>query len=91
MGPSGYFCIEISIHDGVFQRHRDREGYRRMTGCMLRHSRPHKHWHFDAMAAYSLRRAGSSRVLVTWNKVGFCLRDNLKVRGYQAVVPTALR
>ena len=73
-------------HDGVFQRRRDREGYRRATGCMLRHP-GHKHWHFDAMAAYSLRRAGSSRVLVARNKVSFCLRDNLKVRGYKVVVP----
>ena len=41
--------------DGVFQRARDRQGSRRATGCMLRHS-GHDHWHFDAMAAYSLRR-----------------------------------
>jgi hypothetical protein len=53
---------------------------------MLRHP-GHKHWHFDAMAAYSLRRAGSSRVLVARNKVSFCLRDNLKVSGYKVVVP----
>jgi hypothetical protein len=57
-----------------------------MTGCMLGHP-GHRHWHFDAMASYSLRRAGSSQALVAWNKVSFCLRDNLKVRGYQVVVP----
>jgi hypothetical protein len=57
-----------------------------MTGCMLRHP-GHRHWHFDAMASYSLRRAGSSQALVARNKVSFCLRDNLKVRGYQVVVP----
>jgi hypothetical protein len=72
--------------DGKFQRSRDREGSRRVTGCMLRHT-GHKHWHFDAMAAYSLRRAGSSQVLVARNKVSFCLRDNLKVRGQRVVVP----
>jgi hypothetical protein len=72
--------------DGKFQRRRDRQLYRRLTGCMLHHS-GHKHWHFDAMAAYSLRRAGSSRVLVARDKVSFCLRDNLKVRGQRVVVP----
>jgi Lysyl oxidase len=72
--------------DGKFQRSRDREGSRRVTGCMLRHP-GHKHWHCDAMAAYSLRRADSSRVLVSRNKVSFCLRDNLKVPGQRVVVP----
>jgi hypothetical protein len=47
----------------------------------------HKHWHFDAMTAYSLRRAGSSRVLVARDKVSFCLRDNLKVSRQRVVVP----
>jgi Lysyl oxidase len=72
--------------DAKFQRRRDRQLYRRVTGCMLRHP-DHKHWHFDAMAAYSLRRAGSSRVLVARNKVSFCLRDNLKVPRQRVVVP----
>ena len=72
--------------DGKFQRSRDREGSRRVTGCMLRHP-GHKHWHFDAMAAYSLRRAGSSQALVARNKVSFCLRDNLKMPGQRVVVP----
>jgi hypothetical protein len=53
---------------------------------MLRHS-GHNHWHFDAMAAYSLRRANSSQVLVARNKVSFCLRDNRKVPGQRVVVP----
>jgi hypothetical protein len=34
---------------------------------MLRH-RGHNHWHFDAMAAYSLRRAGSTDVLAARDK-----------------------
>jgi hypothetical protein len=73
--------------DGKFQRSGDRVGSRRaMTGCLLRHP-GHRHWHFDAMASYSLRRAASSRVLVARNKVSFCLRDNLKVGGYRVVVP----
>ena len=72
--------------DGTFQRARDREGNRRVTGCMLRHS-GHNHWHFDAMAAYSLRRPGSSQALVARKKVSFCLRDNRRVPGQRVVVP----
>ena len=72
--------------DGKFQRTRDREGSRRLTGCMLRHP-GHKHWHFDAMASYSLRRAGSSQVLVSRDKVSFCLRDNYRVPGQRVAVP----
>jgi hypothetical protein len=72
--------------DGAFQRARDRAGYRQVTGCMVRH-RGHDHWHFDAMAAYSLRRAGSTDVLAARDKVSFCLRDNLKVPGQRVVVP----
>jgi hypothetical protein len=89
--PSGQHGAIQLVHrdvnlDGKFQRRPDRQLYRRVTGCMLLHS-GHKHWHFDAMAAYSLRRAGSSRVLVARDKVSFCLRDNLKVRGQRVVVP----
>jgi hypothetical protein len=72
--------------DGKFQRAHDREGSRRLTGCMLRHP-DRKHWHFDAMASYSLRRAGSSRVVVSRDKVSFCLRDNYQVPGQRVVVP----
>jgi hypothetical protein len=53
---------------------------------MLRYP-DHKHWHFDAMASYSLRHAGSSRVLVSRDKVSFCLRDSYEVPGQRAVVP----
>jgi hypothetical protein len=35
----------------------------------------------------SLRRAGSSRVLVSRDKVSFCLRDNYKVPAQRIVVP----
>ena len=89
--PSGQHEAIQLVHrdvnlDGKFQPRRDRQLYRRVTGCMLRHS-GHKHWHFDAMAAYSLRRAGSSRVLVARDKVSFCLRDNLKMPRQRVVVP----
>jgi Lysyl oxidase len=89
--PSGqHEAIQLVHRDtnrnGKFERRRDRQLYRRATGCMLLHP-GHKHWHFDAMAAYSLRRAGSSRVLVARDKVSFCLRDNLKVPRQHVVVP----
>jgi Lysyl oxidase len=89
--PSGQHEAIQLVHrdvnrDGKFQRRRDRQLYRRASGCMLLHP-GHKHWHFDAMAAYSLRRAGSSRVLVARDKVSFCLRDNLKVPRQRVVVP----
>lgn len=71
--------------NGTFQRARDREGTRRVSGCMLLHS-GHRHWHFDAMAAYSLRRAGATQVLVSREKVSFCLRDNYKVPRQKVVV-----
>jgi hypothetical protein len=54
---------------------------------MLRH-RGHDHWHFDAMAAYSLRRPNAARPLAARNKVSFCLRDNRRARG---VATTARR
>jgi len=47
---------------------------------MLDH-RGHDHWHFDAMASYTLRRAGSEVALASRDKVSFCLRDNRRVPG----------
>ena len=41
---------------------------------MLDHA-THDHWHFDAMAAYTLTVPGTSR-RVARDKVSFCLRDN---------------
>ena len=71
--------------DGGFQRSRDRTANRRAVGCMLRHP-GHRHWHFDAMAAYSLRRPGTGDALASRNKVSFCLRDNRRVPGQRLVV-----
>ena len=52
---------------------------------MLRHP-GHRHWHFDAMAAYSLRRPGTTNALISRDKVSFCLRDNERVAGQPVVV-----
>ena len=47
-------------NDGAFQLKGDVAELRRDVGCMLHHP-GHKHWHYDAMARYSLRRPGSER------------------------------
>lgn len=69
--------------DGVFQRAHDPPERQRSVGCMLRHP-GHGHWHFDAMAAYSLRDPGTDRALAARDKVSFCLRDNRRVPGQRA-------
>lgn len=71
--------------DGVYQEKRDPVGERREVGCMLAHP-DHDHWHFDAMAAYALRRPGSTTPMVSRDKVSFCLRDNVRVPGQPVVV-----
>jgi hypothetical protein len=71
--------------DGAYQRARDRRSTRHFSGCMLRHQ-GHDHWHFDAMASYTLRRPGAQRPLVDRNKVSFCLRDNVRAPGRRSTV-----
>jgi hypothetical protein len=89
-GPRQHSAVQIvyvdRTGDGRYQRARDRRETRRFSGCMLRHP-GHDHWHFDAMAAYSLRLPGARRPLVSRDKVSFCLRDNQRVRGQRVVVP----
>ena len=46
----------------------------------------HDHWHFDAMAAYSLTVPGR-QTRGARDKVSFCLRDNERVAGHPRVVP----
>jgi hypothetical protein len=89
--PSGQHPAVQVLHrdgnaDGRFQQTRDRPQSQRDVGCMLRHP-GHRHWHFDAMAAYSLRRPGTTNALVARDKVSFCLRDNQRIRGQRVVVP----
>jgi hypothetical protein len=88
--PDGQMAADQLLHhdtarDGVFQRRRDPVGARRAAGCMLDHP-DHDHWHFDAMASYTLRSVSSGRVAVSTDKVSFCLRDNERVRGAPVVV-----
>lgn len=89
--PPGQLGARQLLHedrtgDGRFQRARDQVGQRQGVGCMLDHP-GHDHWHFDAMAAYRLRRPGSDDVLVERGKVSFCLRDNERVPNAPVVVP----
>ena len=85
-------------HPAVQRLHADRNEdgrYRRrvddvapgatVVGCMLRHP-GHDHWHFDAMARYSLRRTGETEPLAERRKVSFCLRDNRRVHGVGTTV-----
>ena len=88
--PSGQHPAVQVLHrdgngDGMFQRSQDATDRRREVGCMLRHP-GHRHWHFDAMAAYSLRRPGTDTVLAARTKVSFCLRDNRRVPEMRVVV-----
>jgi hypothetical protein len=73
--------------DGVFQRRRDPARLSRAAGCMLDHP-THDHWHFDAMARYSLRDSAGD-VIAVRRKVSFCLRDNTQVRGGDSAVRRA--
>lgn len=88
--PAGQHPANQLLHrdrntDGRYQSERDTVVRRRHAGCMLAHP-DHDHWHFDAMAAYSLRRPGTTEPLVARDKVSFCLRDNVRVRNQPVVV-----
>jgi hypothetical protein len=62
--------------NGRYHRRRDPvRGSARDVGCMVRHP-GHDHWHFDAMARYTLRGADTGERLASTDKVSFCLRDN---------------
>lgn len=81
--PAQQVIYRDTARDGRFQRGEDPVAVRHSTGCMLDH-RDHDHWHFDAMARYTLMdEAGEP--LESRAKVSFCLRDNEKVAG--AVAP----
>jgi len=88
-GPREHGASQILYRDrnddGTYQRDRDQRTRRRFAGCMLRHA-GHDHWHFDAMAAYSLRRPGTTSRLAARPKVSFCLRDNTRVEGEPTTV-----
>jgi hypothetical protein len=71
--------------DGTYQPEGDVPGRVRPAGCMLAHP-THDHWHFDAMAGYSLRSPATGRQLATRRKVSFCLRDNRQIDGVETSV-----
>lgn len=89
-GPRRHPAVQRLFRDARgderYRLGRDRLAGRRLdVGCMVRHP-THDHWHFDAMARYSLRRAGTDEPLVARDKVSFCLRDNRRVPGSPRVV-----
>jgi hypothetical protein len=87
--PRQHRAAQVLHHDtnqdGAYQPGRDVPGQARHVGCMLAHP-THDHWHFDAMAGYSLRSPTTGRSLATRPKVSFCLRDNQRVPGVQTQV-----
>ena len=89
-GPRRHPAVQRLFRDARgderYRLGRDRLAGRRLdVGCMVRHP-THDHWHFDAMARYALRRAGTDEPLVARDKVSFCLRDNRRVPGSPRVV-----
>ena len=77
--PGQHHASQVLYHDVAgnarFDRTVDLRTTLRQGGCMLDHP-THGHWHFDAMARYSLTRPGQLSALVASDKVSFCLRDN---------------
>lgn len=71
--------------DGAYQPESDVPGRERPAGCMLAHP-THDHWHFDAMAGYSLSSPTTGRRLAARRKVSFCLRDNRRLEGVETDV-----
>jgi hypothetical protein len=77
--PGQHYASQVLYHDatgnGRFDRAVDLRTTLRQGGCILDHP-THGHWHFDAMARYSLTRPDELSPLVASDKVSFCLRDN---------------
>ena len=86
--PGQQHASQVLYHDiardARFDRTVDKVTTTRRGGCMLDHPE-HGHWHFDAMARYSLTRQGERSPLVASDKVSFCLRDNREARSASPV------
>jgi hypothetical protein len=83
--PAAQVLYGDDNEDGTYQPEQDLSGRSRQAGCMLAHP-THDHWHFDAMAGYSLRSPTTGERFATRRKVSFCLRDNQRVEGVQSLV-----
>jgi Lysyl oxidase len=60
--------------DGAFTRSVDVRFRTRRAGCTRFHP-PHKHWHFEALAAYTLGTGAPGPALVAGKKVSSCVLD----------------
>jgi hypothetical protein len=83
--PAAQVLHRDDNEDGAYQPERDVPVRARHAGCMLAHP-THDHWHFDAMAGYSLRYPTTGQPFATRRKVSFCLRDNHPIRDAEALV-----
>ena len=93
--PTGQHPAAQVLHrdvdgDGAYQPEEDLPEQSRHAGCMLAHP-THDHWHFDAMAGYSLRSPTTGQRLATRRKVSFCLRDNQRIRAAETLVELLVR
>jgi hypothetical protein len=69
--------LYVDVDDNqTFGRVADVRSETRPAGCMVDHPE-HDHWHFDAMARYTLTAVGSTTPITENAKVSFCLRDNI--------------
>jgi hypothetical protein len=78
--PAAQVVHHDANDDGGYQPEIDVAGRERPAGCMLAHP-THDHWHFDAMAGYSLSSPTTGQRLAVRRKVSFCLRDNVRIDG----------
>ena len=83
--PAAQVLHRDEAGDDAYQPGQDLPGRARRAGCMLAHP-THDHWHFDAMAGYSLRSPSTGRRLAARRKVSFCLRDNQRITGMETPV-----
>ena len=83
--PAAQVLHRDGNQDGAYQPGQDAPGELSRAGCMLAHP-THDHWHFDAMAGYSLRSPTTGTRLAARRKVSFCLRDNRRIRGVESPV-----
>jgi len=69
--------------DHVFTRGTDKVLSKRFAGCSVFHV-AHNHWHFEEFARYRLVKPKTGRVVISSEKVSFCVRDSIR---FDATLP----